>query len=200
MASCLEAARPCRRTLPERRRQPGDRLVGILGCDRDQPDTFRLGSVETVAGEVVPRRRPVGQAGQHRQRDHRGRQAQPGLGERETRRQPGDGDVAGRKTVPDRPHERCPPPWPPPACPARRSGATTPPDAPPPWPVRPRAPSARSAPAQNVLDVWVSTTARTVSSASMSRRCPASSPTSRELNALRFSGESNVSVAIRSAS
>ena len=63
-----------------------------------------------------------------------------------------------------------------------------------------RAPSARSAPAQNVLDVWVSTTARTVSSASMSRRCPASSPTSRALNALRFSGESNVSVAIRSAS
>ncbi len=54
----LRGGQALRRALPERRSQLGDGLVGVLSRDRDQPDAFRLGRIETVAGEVVPRRRP----------------------------------------------------------------------------------------------------------------------------------------------
>ena len=135
--------------------------VDLLRCDSDEPDSLRLGGVERLAGEEVLRRGTRSEAGEDGHRDHRRGEPDPCLGDGEGAPRPGHRDVAcadephaagahvtvdsgnnGLGHIDDeaqyREETRC-------AVPV----------------IGPVDASDRSAPAQNVVPVWVSTIART---------------------------------------
>ncbi len=186
VVSAFDAASPCGEPRPMSATSDRDRGLDVVGGHRDQPDRRGGGGVERLAGQVVAGGGAGGQLRQQRQRDDRRRDPDPGLGQREGAARTGDGDVAcadqshaagtdvavdrddhRQRRLDDGAQQRRPSPGPAAAAASRGIRAR--------WPPSPRD---RSAPAQKVLPVWPSTTARTAGSAAASRKPWCSWPTS----------------------
>ena len=97
VVTCFEAARPCGEHFRNDAASSATASSGSSVAIVTSP--MRSASVASKRSPVRLYRDAarVGQAGQHRERDERGRQAQAGLGQRKTRREPGDGDIVGRE-------------------------------------------------------------------------------------------------------
>ena len=165
VVSAFDAARPCGDPLRDSAVSAATAAPRVVGGDGDQPDLGGLVGAELLAGQEVPAGRTRGHLRQQRQRDDRRRHADAGLGQRERARRARDDDVAGA----DEAHaagahvavDRARSPASGSSRMARSRSSSRGPGPTATSPGSRPAASARSAPAQNVLPVWASTTTRT---------------------------------------